>query len=156
VAERYEVVCDLSSFEGETLYLWNNRDERLADVPYFCWSHLVMRMDVAATATSGAAARWAHGCPCLWQAVRCMTMTSLLPSMVCTVHCQGLAFAVAAHNAARQLEVRAASFQYSLGMHAQLAPFSFVSGMASHPQDELRFVALSYAHSCLPLPADEV
>jgi FtsP/CotA-like multicopper oxidase with cupredoxin domain len=57
VGERYEVVCNLASYKGKTLYLWNSRDDRFKDVPYFCFSHLVMRIDVARDAKSGGGAK---------------------------------------------------------------------------------------------------
>jgi hypothetical protein len=48
VAERYDVVCDFSSVKGQTLTLWNHRDDKLfKDVPYFCYSHLLARIVVA-------------------------------------------------------------------------------------------------------------
>ncbi|KAG2491600.1 hypothetical protein HYH03_010165 [Edaphochlamys debaryana] len=46
VAERYEVVCDFTAYAGKTLYLWNAQDDyRMKDVPFFCHSHLVMRIE---------------------------------------------------------------------------------------------------------------
>ncbi|KAG2484028.1 hypothetical protein HYH03_017118 [Edaphochlamys debaryana] len=46
VAERYEVVCDFTAYEGKTLYLWNARDDfRMKGAPFFCNSHLVMRIE---------------------------------------------------------------------------------------------------------------
>ncbi|KAG2441979.1 hypothetical protein HYH02_009772 [Chlamydomonas schloesseri] len=53
VAERYEVACDfrgLATQTGQvtTLYLVNVYDDRrMKDVPFFCHSHLVMKIDVA-------------------------------------------------------------------------------------------------------------
>jgi FtsP/CotA-like multicopper oxidase with cupredoxin domain len=48
VAERYEVVCDFSNFKGKTMYLWNDYDSKMmSDVPYFCYSHLIARLQVA-------------------------------------------------------------------------------------------------------------
>lgn len=43
------MVCDFTQFAGRTLYLWNNfDDDRMNDVPFYCYSHLVARIDVAA------------------------------------------------------------------------------------------------------------
>ena len=51
IAERYEAVCDFSPFKGQTLFLWNDRDEdRMKDVPYFCYSHLLAKIQISATA----------------------------------------------------------------------------------------------------------
>ncbi|KAG2484888.1 hypothetical protein HYH03_016369 [Edaphochlamys debaryana] len=51
VAERYEVVCDFTSYAGKTLYLWNAKDDyRMNDVPFFCFSHLMMKIVPAAVA----------------------------------------------------------------------------------------------------------
>ncbi|KAG2484027.1 hypothetical protein HYH03_017117 [Edaphochlamys debaryana] len=53
VAERYEVVCDFSSYEGKTLYLWNAQDDyRMKGAPFFCNSHLVMRIEPQRPAAS--------------------------------------------------------------------------------------------------------
>ncbi|GLC63932.1 hypothetical protein PLESTF_000100100 [Pleodorina starrii] len=50
VAERYEVVCDLAPYAGRTLLLWNAYDKRrMKAVPFFCHSHLVAKIRVAAT-----------------------------------------------------------------------------------------------------------
>lgn len=47
VAERYEVVCDLSNFASQTLYITNMPNKNLVkDVPYFCHSHLVSKITV--------------------------------------------------------------------------------------------------------------
>jgi FtsP/CotA-like multicopper oxidase with cupredoxin domain len=47
VAERYEVVCDLRTFTGKTLYFVNKAEEKIfKGVPYFCYSHLVARIDI--------------------------------------------------------------------------------------------------------------
>eukprot|EP00198_Chlamydomonas_reinhardtii_P001276 XP_001690611.1 predicted protein [Chlamydomonas reinhardtii] len=55
VAERYEVVCDFSGLSGKTLFLVNAYDDRrMKDVPYYCHSHLVMKINVACNST---------GCP---------------------------------------------------------------------------------------------
>jgi FtsP/CotA-like multicopper oxidase with cupredoxin domain len=49
VAERYEIVCDFSNYAGQTLYLWNDKDpDMMKDVPYFCYSHLLSRLDISA------------------------------------------------------------------------------------------------------------
>jgi hypothetical protein len=55
VAERYELACNFGApeAEGKRLYLWNIQDEdRMKDVPFFCFSHLVMRIEVAAICTN--------------------------------------------------------------------------------------------------------
>jgi len=50
VAERYEIVCDFRAKKNEVLYLWNDRDrERMKDVPYFCYSHLLAKITVSGT-----------------------------------------------------------------------------------------------------------
>jgi hypothetical protein len=49
-----QVACNLRAPEarGKTLFLWNTfDDDRMKDVPFFCFSHLVMRIEVAATCT---------------------------------------------------------------------------------------------------------
>jgi hypothetical protein len=47
VAERYEIVCDLGKFPGQTLFLFNGRDpKRMKHVPYFCFSHLLAKIVV--------------------------------------------------------------------------------------------------------------
>jgi FtsP/CotA-like multicopper oxidase with cupredoxin domain len=47
IAERYEVVCDLTGQRGKTLYWYNEQDlVNFKDVPFFCWTHLVARMVV--------------------------------------------------------------------------------------------------------------
>ncbi|EFJ51493.1 hypothetical protein VOLCADRAFT_87571 [Volvox carteri f. nagariensis] len=47
VAERYEVVCDFSSYSGRTFFLMNVKDERrMKSVPFFCHSHLLMKIQV--------------------------------------------------------------------------------------------------------------
>lgn len=52
VGERYDVVCDLSALAGRSLHLWNVfDDDRMKDVPFFCYSHLVMRINVNAACT---------------------------------------------------------------------------------------------------------
>eukprot|EP00198_Chlamydomonas_reinhardtii_P001096 XP_001690431.1 predicted protein [Chlamydomonas reinhardtii] len=52
VAERYEVVCDFRDFNGRSLYLLNAfDDDRMKDVPFFCNSHLVMKIDVRCNGT---------------------------------------------------------------------------------------------------------
>ena len=49
VAERYEVVCNFQSLAGRTLYLLNVKDdERMKNVPFFCFSHLIAKVVVAA------------------------------------------------------------------------------------------------------------
>ncbi|KAG2440724.1 hypothetical protein HXX76_003581 [Chlamydomonas incerta] len=55
VAERYEVVCDFSAYRNKDLYLVNAYDDRrMKDVPFFCNSHLVMKINVRCNST---------GCP---------------------------------------------------------------------------------------------
>lgn len=53
-AERYEVACDFTKYAGQTLYIWNVQDEdRMKDVPFFCYSHLAMKLVVGAAKTTG-------------------------------------------------------------------------------------------------------
>lgn len=41
-----QVVCDFTALAGHTLTLWNVRDDdRMDGVPFFCFSHLVMRIE---------------------------------------------------------------------------------------------------------------
>ncbi|KAG2437396.1 hypothetical protein HXX76_006048 [Chlamydomonas incerta] len=55
VAERYEVVCDFSGLADQDLYLVNSYDDRrMKAVPFFCNSHLVMKINVRCNST---------GCP---------------------------------------------------------------------------------------------
>ncbi|KAG2425551.1 hypothetical protein HXX76_013595 [Chlamydomonas incerta] len=55
VAERYEVVCDFSGFAGQDLIMMNAYDDRrMKGVPFFCNSHLVMKINVRCSST---------GCP---------------------------------------------------------------------------------------------
>jgi spore coat protein A len=50
VAERYEIVCDFTSLQGQTLYLWNDRDDaNMKPIAYFCMSHLVSKMVIGKT-----------------------------------------------------------------------------------------------------------
>jgi FtsP/CotA-like multicopper oxidase with cupredoxin domain len=50
VAERYEVVCDFSQYGGQSLYLTNGWDSaNQPSVPYFCYSHLLARLDISKT-----------------------------------------------------------------------------------------------------------
>lgn len=63
VAERYDVVCNLRPYAGRTLFVWNMfDDDRMKDVPMFCNSHLVMRIEVAAqcntVSQTGACGDW--------------------------------------------------------------------------------------------------
>ena len=47
VAERWDVVCDFSEYAGQTLYVYNGKDEQqMAGVPYFCHSHLLAKIQV--------------------------------------------------------------------------------------------------------------
>lgn len=47
VAERFEVVCDFTDLKGQTLYFWNDRDEKtMKGVPYFCYSHLIAKVSI--------------------------------------------------------------------------------------------------------------
>ena len=49
IGERYEVVCDFSTLRGQTLFMWNERDEDLTkDVPFFCYSHLLAKIQISA------------------------------------------------------------------------------------------------------------
>ena len=51
VAERYEVVCDFRSVAGQTLYMWNHKDDNyMEDIPYFCYSHLIAKIVVGENA----------------------------------------------------------------------------------------------------------
>lgn len=55
VAERYELVCDFTGFKGQTLYLWNGQDDKmLKGIPYFCYSHLLARIEVGTTVSGPA------------------------------------------------------------------------------------------------------
>lgn len=45
-AERYEVVCDFSRFAGQEVYMLNGRHDTFKDVPYFCYSHLLVKFVV--------------------------------------------------------------------------------------------------------------
>ena len=48
--ERYEIECDFREFRDSTLYLWNNRNEKLMPgVPYFCHSHLLAKIEIDST-----------------------------------------------------------------------------------------------------------
>lgn len=41
------MVCDFGYYTNRVLYLWNVEDtDRMKDVPFFCYSHLVMRFQV--------------------------------------------------------------------------------------------------------------
>ena len=47
VAERYEVVCDFRSLAGQTLFMWNHKDDNyMKKNPYFCYSHLIAKIVV--------------------------------------------------------------------------------------------------------------
>lgn len=47
VGERYEFVCDFSGYKLNTLYFWNDQDDKvMKNVPYFCNSHLVAKIRV--------------------------------------------------------------------------------------------------------------
>ena len=55
VGEREEMVCDFTNLSGQTLYLWNGVDPvRMKDVPMFCYSHLLARIEVSSIPVSGA------------------------------------------------------------------------------------------------------
>ncbi|KAG2440741.1 hypothetical protein HXX76_003598 [Chlamydomonas incerta] len=57
VAERYEVVCDFSAYSGRDVYLVNAYDDdRMKDVPFFCNSHLFMKINVRCNGTGPAGA----------------------------------------------------------------------------------------------------
>ncbi|CAF4814140.1 unnamed protein product, partial [Rotaria sp. Silwood2] len=48
IAERYEVVCDFTTLKGQTLFMWNEKDDVfMKDVPYFCYSHLLGRLEIS-------------------------------------------------------------------------------------------------------------
>ncbi len=51
VGERYEIVCDLSAYSGKNLWVWNEIDPvaMKQEVPMFCYSHLIARIDVTNT-----------------------------------------------------------------------------------------------------------
>jgi FtsP/CotA-like multicopper oxidase with cupredoxin domain len=52
VAERYEVVCNFSNYAGRIVYWWNDFDPvMMYNVPYFCHSHLLARMEFAMQTT---------------------------------------------------------------------------------------------------------
>jgi len=52
VAERFEVVCDFTRYKGQTLYIWNDKDDKtMKGVPYFCYSHLVAKITVGTRTT---------------------------------------------------------------------------------------------------------
>lgn len=52
VAERFEVVCNFSGYAGRAVYWWNDFDPvMMYNVPYFCHSHLLARMEFAMTTT---------------------------------------------------------------------------------------------------------
>jgi bilirubin oxidase len=56
VAERYEIVCNFANYGGRSVYFWNDFDSKvMKDVPYFCNSHLISRIDFTATTSSPAA-----------------------------------------------------------------------------------------------------
>lgn len=48
VAYRWDIVCDFEGFENQVLYLWNEHDadRTTSETPYFCFSHLLMRINV--------------------------------------------------------------------------------------------------------------
>ncbi len=51
-----QVVCDFTALAGRTLTLWNAKDEdRMDGVPFFCFSHLVMRIEVRGSSGNGGA-----------------------------------------------------------------------------------------------------
>jgi len=43
VAERYEIVCDFTRYAGKTIFFWNDKDDMMKKVPYFCYSHLLSK-----------------------------------------------------------------------------------------------------------------
>jgi hypothetical protein len=49
-AARRDIVCDLSNYAGRSLYLYNQPDpaRTTSTTPFFCYSHLVMKMNVGA------------------------------------------------------------------------------------------------------------
>ena len=53
VAERYEFVCDFSRLKSQTLYFWNEQDDKvMKKVPYFCNSHLIAKVIIKPIITS--------------------------------------------------------------------------------------------------------
>jgi FtsP/CotA-like multicopper oxidase with cupredoxin domain len=52
VAERYEVVCDFTNYQGKSMYLWNDHDPiMMPGVVYFCNSHLLANLQIASVPT---------------------------------------------------------------------------------------------------------
>ncbi len=52
VAERFEVVCDFSQFQEKTLIFWNENDfDQMKAVPFYCYSHLIMKVIVGKDVT---------------------------------------------------------------------------------------------------------
>ncbi|CAF0713561.1 unnamed protein product [Adineta steineri] len=50
VAERYEFVCDFTTFSNQILYLWNDKNnDWMQGVPYFCYTHLLSKLEIAPT-----------------------------------------------------------------------------------------------------------
>lgn len=48
IAERWEFVCDFSSYAGQHLFFYNSYDpSMMLDVPYFCYSHLLAKIAVS-------------------------------------------------------------------------------------------------------------
>ncbi|CAF1584563.1 unnamed protein product [Rotaria sp. Silwood1] len=63
VAERYDVVCDFTMLKSQTLYLWNEKDDTfMKDVPFFCYSHLLGKLQISAT-TNGTPATFQENIP---------------------------------------------------------------------------------------------
>ncbi len=56
-AERYEAVCNFIGHSGKTLWLWNEKDPQFKEeVPYFCYSHLIAKIEVGAALSNPAPA----------------------------------------------------------------------------------------------------
>ncbi|CAF1407708.1 unnamed protein product [Rotaria sordida] len=63
IAERYDVVCDFRALKNQILYMWNHKDDTfMKDVPYFCYSHLLAKLQISAT-TSGSSPEFQENMP---------------------------------------------------------------------------------------------
>jgi FtsP/CotA-like multicopper oxidase with cupredoxin domain len=55
VAERYDMICDFTAYAGKTLYMWNDKDDKmLKAIPHFCYSHLIARLEIGTTVSGPA------------------------------------------------------------------------------------------------------
>lgn len=55
--ERYEAVCNFSGHVGKTLWIWNEKDVQFKEeVPMFCYSHLIAKIEVGSAPSSPAPA----------------------------------------------------------------------------------------------------